>query len=1326
MGRFSEKHSKSMKSFSNCGNIAIQRQLTRKLNTASIHYFADCAKYVGCLALFGMMLCPIDVSANNVVANGKPAKAVVMKSIAGGSSAETNVTANDTIPFAQLIPNNSWVSTNHEDNSSSKKSWELICTKGDTLSFNYAVSSEENFDKLTVMLNDSVLLQVSGEKSDTFTHKIQKDGRNILTAIYSKDGSGNSGNDCGSITNISAGDLFTNLNNYLESLGEHAGLKQELSGIIQKLQAAPEDEAVIAELSATLHNVRRAFYCYPIIQQDLVVADSVLNDGAYVDIAEAVKLAKAINLATSRSNEYIAAFDALETSLAIQHSSTVDRSNWVFDTNTYKVIDDLCYNIDETNKLAQFLGLKESGMNIESLVVPATIRYNDETYAVVSLISNNRQQEIIKTISLPKTLRYLGSVSNYPNISEIIIPENVECIGDYIFNDNTKLSKIKVEAIVPPAANGQLDYHSRHYKITVPRESFHSYRLAAPWNESKSILIGGDEGVTVNVGTIAEGELGHFVIDNATYLEEVNKLVVAGSLNNEDWNTIQKMSNLVEIDLSGAYIETIPNSALYDRWGVDKVVLPESVKKIDNYAFYGSGIKEINLPDGLANIEGDAFRECYNLESVKIPAGVKAIPDLCFYGCRNLKNVYLSDSLLSIRSQAFQNCALTELVIPEQVSEISSYAFDSNKSLKKVTFNKNLVNIRECAFRGCAIDSIIFPTSLKYINWGAFRENPIESVSFNEGLISIGNGAFAECQQLKELVLPSSLEVCYSSSFNNCNGIKTVEARSIIPPSTNGGCPLSNVDLTKVVLYVPAWSVGEYQLADGWNSFYTFQASDFMPQNIKVNKNFYFSMPDELDSSYRPNIEMTWSNREAADSQGHTNYERGNLTVSSRSKLAINDFSMVISPFAKYYADWNIRNGYDWDDYRTYLNSTSLIVKGEMRAENTVVNLCNMRNVWQFVTFPFDVKVSDIVPQDENTSWVIRSHSGANRAAGKTDEVWQNLTADDVLEAGKGYIMHCYRPGNDEYVWFNVSPLTTSVNRQLIFNADSRTMPLEENLAEFDHNRSWNLIGNPYPSFYDTRFFEFDAPFMVWNSYAKNYYAYNPADDAYILSPGEAFFVQRPVEQESITFLKDGRQTDRYARTMMDEPSAPRRVKAANRSVYNITISNGDMGDRTRVVINDAASMAYEMSSDAAKFASTEATVPQIYTIESGTRYAINERPLSSGVVALGVHCGIEGEYTIALGGVANGTVILDDKEMGVSTEITADRGYTFFAPAGDYTSRFVLRFMPGTTAVDGVTVDETVENGDVYTIDGVKTTNDAAKQQKGLFIQNGKKVIKK
>ena len=79
--------------------------------------------------------------------------------------------------------------------------------------------------------------------------------------------------------------------------------------------------------------------------------------------------------------------------------------------------------------------------------------------------------------------------------------------------------------------------------------------------------------------------------------------------------------------------------------------------------------------------------------------------------------------------------------------------------------------------------------------------------------------------------------------------------------------------------------------------------------------------------------------------------------------------SIVVSPFAKYYSDHNVANGYEYDNYRTNINSTSLIVNGEMRAENVRMDLNNYNSRWQFVTFPFDVKVSDIVPQKEITSY---------------------------------------------------------------------------------------------------------------------------------------------------------------------------------------------------------------------------------------------------------------------------------------------------------------------------------------------------------------------
>lgn len=725
------------------------------------------------------------------------------------------------------------------------------------------------------------------------------------------------------------------------------------------------------------------------------------------------------------------------------------------------------------------------------------------------------------------------------------------------------------------------------------------------------------------------------------------------------------------------------------------------------------------------------------MQKVELAEGIKFIDNQAFYYCDHLQSINFPSTLTSIGYEAFRETDLSEVNIPGSVENIGSNAFYRNKNLKKLTFGEGLVNIEGTAFSECvSIDSIVCPSTLRTIGDATFSGcKNLKQISLNEGLVSINSYAFSGCTGLTDIVLPSTLEYCKGFAFNECGNIKTIETRSVLPPTTDGSCPLSGVDLTGVTLYVPSWSVGEYQLADGWNSFYTFQASNYLPQSIKVNKDFYFSLGDNDNKEYRPNISMTWSGHEVQDVNGNTNYDRGNLTVSSRSKLAINDFDMIFSPYAKYFLDVNRNYNYQYNNSRTQYNGTSLIVKGEMRAENVTLNLYNYRGMWQFVTFPFDVKVSDIVPESENTSWVIRGHSGAMRAAGKNDSVWVNLKADDVLEAGKGYIMHCYNPNNDvdytasELVKFRISPLTTTVNRQLLFASGDRTLPLEENLSEFEHNRSWNLIGNPYPSFYDTRFMEFDAPFMVWNSYTQNYYAYNPADDAYILSPGEALFVQRPVDQKDITFLKDGRQIDQYARTLIDETTQARArgKEGVQRSVFNLTLSGENTSDRTRVVLNDEASMTYEMNKDAAKFASTVPTVAQIYSWNGESRYAINERPTGSGIVNLGVHCGTKGTYTIALANAVDGQVILEDKLMNISTEITADKGYSFEAEAGDDDSRFVLHITRGigggddTTGINGITT-ETGEKQEVYSLDGIKMN--AAK--KGVYIQNGKKIIKK
>lgn len=1371
---------------------------TPAVGIASSSYFAACARHVGALALFGLMFCPVQVMASRAprlaVADSSEVVSPVLPdqgtttptdSIDNGGAGDTDQVLPDTIPFAQLWKHNNWQSTNEAAESTTQQSWEIICNRPTKLTFNYSCNNR-NSCTFQVTLNDSTIISKDSWSSAWGEH-YQIDlpaGRYVLKASYYTHYEDKS---CfAAIGDIAIDDAQSNATAFLGVLADYPALKQELQTALDNSNAAPDDEALYNTLAATLNDVRKAVSYYPLIQKDIVVADSILNEGAYVDISEAVALGRAIDVNTSTSADYLAAFDALETSIAVQVSSNQKIDDWAFNTNQRYTIDNMGYYLDQDHKVAACTGLEVQDADVTDLVIPSTVRYNGVTYAVVALYDNRYNQNKVRTLTLPRTLRHINDygLSDYRAITDLEIPANVERMGNNIVNNCPQLQRIKINAKVPPTL-GSLsnDYYydefndrGRHYyKITIPRESFHAYRLVNAWT-NYTVLIGGDEGITVNTGKIAAGDLGHVVVDEAGYLQEVNKLIIEGELNSDDWSKIKQMTNLTEVDLSKALIDEIPEGAFRDRWAIDKVLLPPTLKKIGPYAFQRAALtsvnipdnvetidrtafggakymQEVHLPDSLTSLGEGAFEYCKSLHSVKIPAKIKEIPGYALRYCNSLQSVELHDSITSIGYEAFGNSDLREITLPKSTTRVGDYAFKENTNLSKVTLNEGLINIGDCAFQNTAIDTLNCPSTLRSISEGAFAGcGNLRQINLNEGLTRIELYALAN-NKATGIVLPSSLEYCSQSAFDDCDSLVTIEARSVMPPNTDGGCPLTSSDLTKAVLYVPVWSLAEYQLATGWNQFYTFRTSDFMPQYVKVNKDFYFTLRDELAPDYRPDIELTVTNNQITDSQNNSDYQHGNLTISGRSKLAVNDFSMVLAPYAKYAYEGGGYNYYN--DYR-YLRPTSLIVKGEMRAENVTINLWNATERWQFVSFPFDVKVSDIVPADSTTSWVIRGHSGAERAAGNAAAVWQDLSADDVLQAGKGYIMQCYKPSNNsrsmnkgsfvpfkmdfndnsssEVALFTVRPLTTTVNRQQIFNADNRTVALEEHLAEFEHNRSWNLIGNPYPSYFDTRFLDFGAPFMVWNSNNQNYEAYSPVDDSYILAPAEAFFVQRPVDQESITFLKDGRQTDRYARTLVEEEpaSAPQRIRAAydsnahtaaQRTVFNITLAkDGQQADRTRVVINEAATMQYDLSRDAAKFTGTEPAVSQIFTINGATRYAINERPLNNGQALLGLHFGTDGTYTIGLSNQPDGQVTLEDRLTGTKLQLNGTAGYSFTAKAGDSTDRFVLHFDAVATGINAATTNEADRNDDTYTLDGRKVNNPTAP---GLYIKGGKKVIK-
>ena len=160
MGISTTKHSTSMHSVTRVEGSPLHGRLSAPVGSVSNSPLAACAKHVGYLALLGILLLPQASLASNSPVPLSPEITSVTGSYVTGSTA--TVAQGDTVSFNQLHIVNSWTSSNHENSSVSKKSWQLYCREGSTISFDYSVSSESNCDWLTISLNDNQLVREIG------------------------------------------------------------------------------------------------------------------------------------------------------------------------------------------------------------------------------------------------------------------------------------------------------------------------------------------------------------------------------------------------------------------------------------------------------------------------------------------------------------------------------------------------------------------------------------------------------------------------------------------------------------------------------------------------------------------------------------------------------------------------------------------------------------------------------------------------------------------------------------------------------------------------------------------------------------------------------------------------------------------------------------------------------------------------------------------------------------------------------------------------------------------------------------------------------------
>ena len=219
-------------------------------------------------------------------------------------------------------------------------------------------------------------------------------------------------------------------------------------------------------------------------------------------------------------------------------------------------------------------------------------------------------------------------------------------------------------------------------------------------------------------------------------------------------------------------VTTIGSYSFESADSTNGVVIPSTVTTINDYGFYGyrtSLIITFEEPAALATIGAFGFSHL-NIFDIKLPATVTSIGDYCFSDIKNIHQLDVSGSNLTvIPAYAFANNAdMHELTMPATLKEIKGYAFSGSVNLDTVKFlGETLEKIESHTFEGCrTLHEIEIPDGVTAIEDSTFSGcSNLGKVILPDSVTVIGDNAFKDCVTIHEMVIPANVTYISENSF---------------------------------------------------------------------------------------------------------------------------------------------------------------------------------------------------------------------------------------------------------------------------------------------------------------------------------------------------------------------------------------------------------------------------------------------------------------------------------------------------------------------------------------------------------------------------------
>lgn len=460
----------------------------------------------------------------------------------------------------------------------------------------------------------------------------------------------------------------------------------------------------------------------------------------------------------------------------------------------------------------------------------------DKTELLAYPMSNTRT-----AYTIPDSVISIGNEAFYSNdyLEKVTIPLGVTTIGKHAFYVSEVLSDIIIPNTVTAIGKEAFGGCDRLTNVSIP----------------DSVITIGDEAFggcdTLEVVTIGSGvtTLGERSFRDCYSLKSVTVSESNSCYSSENGILFNKDKTELVVFPTGKNVTsyTIPNSvtiigtyAFADCLNLKSVTIPNSVETIGEYSFaWCDGLEGITMPDSVKTIEDSAFCGCNNLKNVSLGNGVETIGEDAFYGCDSLTCVTISNSVTSIGNSAFGYCI-----------KLTDIAVDANNqyysSTNGVLFSKDKTVL------------IAFPCGKK-----------ITSYTVPDGVTTIGERAFYDCESLKNITLPDSLTTIGEHAFDDCYSLKSIifpDGLTTIGHYAFSDCPLSRVSLPESVKFI-----GRY--AFGWTDI----TKVYIPAGVEVLDYCAFDGCYNLEYIYYGGSRTQWDNILAESNPD--GYYDGNYTV---------------------------------------------------------------------------------------------------------------------------------------------------------------------------------------------------------------------------------------------------------------------------------------------------------------------------------------------------------------------------------------------------------------------------------------------------------------